>query len=300
MHPLEGRTAIVTGAGGGIGAAVATLLAQEGAAVVVNDLGVGLDGTPASGPSAGQGVCDRIGGKGGTATAVFGDVTQGDFVEHLVDTAVSTFGTLDIVVNTVGILRDRMEWNMTDEEWDSVMQVHLKSALNLTKFSARHWRSTDKPEAHRRLIHFTSGSGLWGAVGQANYAAAKMGVVGLTYSSAKALGRFGVTVNAVAPTARTRMTESVPKGSVFDITDPDMSPENVAPAVAFLASPSSSWCNGQVLVVHGHSVGLLSHFEEVATLERDENWTLTDLNERIRRTFSPQLSTTSDEEVVQG
>ncbi|HJZ08979.1 MAG TPA: SDR family NAD(P)-dependent oxidoreductase, partial [Trebonia sp.] len=210
MTRLDGRVAIVTGAGRGIGRSVALLLAQRGAAVVVNDLGAALDGSGVdSGPA--QQVVNEIAEAGGKAVANGADVSDHAAAEGLIRDAIEGFGRLDVVVNVAGILRDRMVFNMAEQEWDDVIRVHLKGAFNTTKFASAHWRSLREETAHNRIINFTSVSGLHGAPGQPNYAAAKMGIVGLTYSSANALAKYGVTVNAISPGAATRMTESVPE-----------------------------------------------------------------------------------------
>ena len=209
MARLDGRVAIVTGAGRGIGRSVAKLLASEGASVVVNDLGAEMDG---SGQDAGpaQQVVAEIAEAGGKAVVNGADISDFDAAEGLVKSAIDQFGRLDVLVNVAGILRDRMVFNMTETEWDDVIRVHLKGTFNTTRFASAHWRSLRDETAQNRIINFTSVSGLHGAPGQPNYAAAKMGIVGLTYSSAHSLAKYGVTVNAISPGAATRMTESIP------------------------------------------------------------------------------------------
>ena len=209
MARLDGRVAIVTGAGRGIGRSVALLLASEGASVVVNDLGAAVDGSGHdSGPA--HDVVAEIAEAGGKAVANGADISVFAAAESLVQTAIGEFGRLDILVNVAGILRDRMVFNMTEQEWDDVIRVHLKGTFNTTRFASAHWRSLRDESAQNRIINFTSVSGLHGAPGQPNYAAAKMGIVGLTWSSARALGKYGVTVNAISPGAATRMTATVP------------------------------------------------------------------------------------------
>src|SRR5712691_4350816 len=237
MARLDGRVAIVTGAGRGIGRSVARLLASEGASVVVNDLGAAVDGSGQdSGPA--HDVVAEIGEAGGKAIASGADIADFAAAENLVMTAIEEFGRLDIVVNVAGILRDRMVFNMTEPEWDDVIRVHLKGTFNTTKFASAHWRSLRDDSAQNRIINFTSVSGLHGAPGQPNYAAAKMGIVGLTYSCAHSLAKYGVTVNAISPGAATRMTDSVPttrrRGRISSAQE--FSPDNVAPVVAYLAS----------------------------------------------------------------
>jgi NAD(P)-dependent dehydrogenase (short-subunit alcohol dehydrogenase family) len=209
MTRLDGRVAIVTGAGRGIGRSVALLLARRGAAVVVNDLGAAVDGSGSDATPAQQ-VVKEITEAGGKAVANGADISDHAAAEGLVRDAIEGFGRLDVLVNVAGILRDRMVFNMAEQEWDDVIRVHLKGTFNTTKFAAAHWRSLREESAQNRIINFTSVSGLHGSPGQPNYAAAKMGIVGLTYSSANALAKYGVTVNAISPGAATRMTATVP------------------------------------------------------------------------------------------
>ncbi|HTU76073.1 MAG TPA: SDR family NAD(P)-dependent oxidoreductase, partial [Trebonia sp.] len=197
MGRLDGRVAIVTGAGRGIGRSVALLLASEGASVVVADLGVAVDGSGQDAGPAHETVA-AIAEAGGKAVANSSDISDHAAAENLIGTAIEEFGRLDVLVNVAGILRDRMIFNMTEQEWDDVIRVHLKGTFNTTKFAAAHWRSLRDETAQNRIINFTSVSGLHGAPGQPNYAAAKMGIVGLTYSSANSLAKYGVTVNAIS------------------------------------------------------------------------------------------------------
>src|SRR5580658_4208174 len=236
MGRLDGRVAIVTGAGRGIGRSVAILLAREGASVVVNDLGAALDGSGSDAGPAAE-VVSEITESGGKAVLNGADVSDHAAAQDLVHTAIDTFGRLDVLVNVAGILRDRMIFNMTEQEWDDVIRVHLKGTFNTSKFAAAYWRDLRDESAQHRIINFTSVSSLHGAPGQPNYAAAKMGIVGLTYSCAHALAKYGVTVNAISPGAATRMTDSVPtdRRRARSAAADERSPDNVAPIVAYLA-----------------------------------------------------------------
>lgn len=291
MTRLDGRVAVVTGAGRGIGRSVALLLARHGAAVVVNDLGAALDGSGTD-TSPAQQVTREITEAGGTAAASGADVADHAAAQALIREAIETFGRLDVVVNVAGILRDRMIFNMAEQEWDDVIRVHLKGTFNTTKFAAAHWRSLREESAQNRIINFTSVSGLHGAPGQPNYAAAKMGVVGLTYSSANALARYGVTVNAISPGAATRMTASVPderrRGGLAAGGD-ERSPDNVAPVVAYLAGERSGWITGRVIHSAGYEVSLYSDPRPVARIIGAGPWDVDALAAQVERSFRPLL-----------
>jgi NAD(P)-dependent dehydrogenase (short-subunit alcohol dehydrogenase family) len=290
MGTLDGRVAIVTGAGRGIGRSVASLLAREGAAVVVNDRGVAVDGSGSDAGPAQQAV-DEITAAGGKAIANGADISDHGAAEDLIKTAIGEFGQLDVVVNVAGILRDRMVFNMTEQEWDDVIRVHLRGTFNTTKFASAHWRSLRDESAQNRIINFTSVSGLHGAPGQPNYAAAKMGIVGLTYSSAHALAKYGVTVNAISPAAATRMTDSVPTERQRSRTETadERSPDNVAPVVAYLASERSGWINGRIVHSSGYEVSLYSDPQPIIRLIGTQPWELGALAEQIERSFGPTL-----------
>jgi NAD(P)-dependent dehydrogenase (short-subunit alcohol dehydrogenase family) len=283
MARLDGRVAIVTGAGRGIGRSVARLLASEGASVVVNDLGVSVDGSGQdTGPA--HDVVAEIAEDGGKAIANGADVSDHAAAENLVKTAIEQFGRLDVLVNVAGILRDRMVFNMTEQEWDDVIRVHLRGTFNTTKFASAHWRSLREETAQNRIINFTSVSGLHGAPGQPNYAAAKMGIVGLTYSSAHALAKYGVTVNAISPGAATRMTGTIPADRRRTRLDVDeWSPDNVAPIVAYLASERSGWITGRVIHSSGYEVSLYNNPEPVSRLIGAGPWDADALAEQVER-----------------
>jgi NAD(P)-dependent dehydrogenase (short-subunit alcohol dehydrogenase family) len=293
MGRLDGRVAIVTGAGRGIGKAVATLLASEGASVVVNDLGAALDGSGSDSGPAGQ-VVEEIAAAGGKAVANGADVSDHAAAQSLIGSAIEQFGRLDVLVNVAGILRDRMVFNMTEQEWDDVIRVHLRGTFNTTKFAAAHWRSIRDPQAQNRIINFTSVSGLHGAPGQPNYAAAKMGIVGLTYSCANALRAYGATANAISPGAATRMTESVPtERRRARATADEWSPDNVAPVVAYLASEQSGWINGRIVHSSGYEIALYSNPEPEIRIIGTGPWDAESLASQVERSFGPKLGRTS-------
>ncbi|MCD7439506.1 3-oxoacyl-ACP reductase [Streptomyces lincolnensis] len=261
-RPLEGLCAIVTGAGRGLGRAEALELARLGASVVVNDYGQpGRDGSGDASAAPAEQVAAEIRAAGGRAVAHTGDV--GDFHQagELVEMAIAAYGKLDVLVNNAGILRDRMVFSMTEDEWDAVIRVHLKGHFNTTHFAAAHWRARSKAAqgpVYGRIVNTSSEAFLAGSAGQPNYAAAKGGIVGLTTSTALALAKYGVTANAICPRARTRMTEDVFAGleRPEDGLDP-LAPEHVAPLVGYLASPAAARVNGQLIVVHGGMVAIV-------------------------------------------
>ncbi|MGW7368636.1 3-oxoacyl-ACP reductase [Streptomyces sp. NPDC054841] len=261
--PLEGLSAIVTGAGRGLGRAEALELARLGASVVVNDYGQpGRDGSGEASAAPAEEVAAEIRAAGGQAVAQLGDVSDFASARALVDLAISTYGKLDVLVNNAGILRDRMVFSMSEDEWDSVIRVHLKGHFNTTHFASVHWRERSKAvgaPVYGRVINTSSEAFLAGSAGQPNYAAAKGGIVGLTTSTALALAKYGVTTNAICPRARTRMTEDVFAGfgEPSDGELDPLAPEHVSPLVGYLASPAAARVNGQLLVVHGGMVAVV-------------------------------------------
>ena len=292
MGMLDNRVAIVTGAGRGIGAETAKIFAAQGAKVVVNDLGGNVDGSGADTGPADETVA-AIRDAGGQAVANHASVSDYDASESIVKQAVDEFGDLDIVVNTAGILRDRMVFNMTEAEWDAVLDVHLKGHFNLTKYASIHWRTERK--GHYRLINFSSVSGIFGAPGQPNYAAAKMGIVGFTYSCANALGRYGATANAISPGASTRMTDTVPEErrregyvEADEVTD-IRSPANVAIPLVYIASEASDWLNGQIIGASGYDIQLFNKPAVIRQMRGYERWTVEGAAEQMADIFKPAV-----------
>ncbi len=291
MGALDGKVAIVTGAGRGIGRGEALALAAEGATVVVNDLGTTVDGTRET--SAADAVVAEIVSSGGAATANADDVAAWAGAESLVQQAIDEHGRLDILVNNAGFLRDRMCFNMDEESFDDVVRVHLKGHMATIRFASAHWRDRAKAgdEVSGRIINTVSEAGLYGGAGQANYVAAKAGIAAMTVGVARELKKYGVTVNAIAPRARTRMTEEVlgdygapPKDGGFDEWDPD----NVGPVVAWLASDAAANVNGQVFVVIGGRIFWMHGWSMDGEIEQGGRWTVAAITERMDDLFGDQ------------
>ena len=257
MGICEGRVAIVTGGGRGIGREHALLLAAQGASIVVNDLGGSMDGIGGdTGPA--QQVVDEITAAGGHAVANTDDISEFAGAEKLVATGVEAFGKVDVLINNAGILRDRMLVNMTEAEWDAVIKVHLKGTFGPSHFVANHFRERSKAgdEVDGRIINTSSPSGIYGNVGQTNYGAAKAGIASFTIIAAKELARYGVTVNAIAPAALTRMTEDLGMGQATDEIKEQLSPRHIAPIACWLASPLSASVTGRVFDVSGRMLSV--------------------------------------------
>ena len=285
---LAGRVAVVTGAGRGIGRGVALGLASEGAKVVVNDFGVSVDGSaPSTGPA--HDVVEEIRKAGGEAVANNDSVSTWDGAARIIGTALEKFGRLDALVTCAGILRDRMVFNMSEEEWDAVIAVHLKGTFNCIRHACTHMRE----KRYGRIVTFTSGAGLFGNPGQANYGAAKSGIGGLTKVAARDLGKYGITVNAISPVAGTRMTindevrraREIRKQQGIQREDrgvasiEDLDPDDIAPMVVYLASEHARNVNGQFFLCFGKAIALVAYPRPVQTLYKSESdWTLDELD----------------------
>ncbi|MEU0344407.1 SDR family oxidoreductase [Streptomyces bobili] len=281
-----GRVVVVTGAGRGLGRAHALAFAAEGARVVVNDLGVGLDGTPDPDSPAAR-VADEIRAAGGHAVAHSADIATAGGAASLVTAALETYGRLDTLVNNAGFLRDRMLVNLDEDDWDAVVRVHLKGHFLPLRHAAAHWRAEAKaghaPAA--RIVNTASGAGLLGSVGQGNYSAAKAGIVALTLVAAAELARYGVQVNAIAPAARTRMTERTfattmaAPAAGFDA----MAPGNVSPLVVWLGSAASDGVTGRVFEAEAGRITVMEGWRPGPTADKGARWTPGEAGERVRK-----------------
>ena len=294
MDTLAGRVAIITGAGRGIGREHALLFAREGAKVVVNDLGGNPDGTGADRAPAQQ-VVDEITAAGGEAVANYDDVSDWEGAQHLIQQAVEAFGDLHVLVNNAGILRDRMLTNMSEEEWDAIMRVHLRGHFCPTRWAASYWRDQVKAgtEIPRAIVNTSSTSGLFGNRGQTNYGAAKTGIATFSIIADAELARYGVRVNAIAPAAATRLTGTVPLDPTQETPPPEggwtpMDPANVSPFVAYLSTESCP-IHGRVFFVFGGDVFLFKPFSVVDQISKEGFWTVEDLQKEAARFADVEL-----------
>jgi len=288
MGMLQDKVAVITGAGRGIGRGLALMMASEGAKVVVNDPGVGPDGVGTDDGPADQ-VAGGIKAAGGTAVANHDSVATAAGGEGIVRTALDTYGRIDILVNNAGTLRDRMVFNMTEEDWDAVIAVHLKGHFNVTQPASVLMRQ----QRYGRIINFSSESGLWGNAGQANYGAAKSGIAGFTRVVARDLGRYGVTCNAIAPRAATRLTATIPQtrpGGAGPASPPDqprpaqlppIEAEAVAPFTCYLATDHAWNVNGQIFHVYAGHVSVLQHPTPWRSIFKPGMWTLDELTAQL-------------------
>jgi NAD(P)-dependent dehydrogenase (short-subunit alcohol dehydrogenase family) len=287
MGLLDGKVAVVTGAGRGIGRSHARLLAAEGARVVVNDLGTTGEGGGRDAALARE-VVEEITASGGIAVANGESVASWDGAGAVVQQAIDEFGRLDILVNNAGFLRDAMSFNMTEEQWDSVIDVHLKGHMAMCHHATKHWRALGKAgdEVSGRIINTASESGLFGQAGQANYSAAKAGIVSMTIVIAREMKKYNVTANVVCPRALTRMTATV-GGAEEYMQGPEWEPDNISPLVAFLASDAAADVSGQIFVVFGTRVHLMEGITLANTLDRGEGrWTPQELVARKDELFA--------------
>jgi 3-oxoacyl-[acyl-carrier protein] reductase len=284
VHLLAGKVAVVTGAGGGIGRGHARLLASEGARVVVNDVDPGLAAATVS----------QIVEAGGTASPSSDDVAMWRGGEGLVHRAIDEYGRLDILVNNAGVLRDAMSFNMTEPDWDAVIDVHLKGHMSTCHAAAQHWRERAKAgdTPNGRIVNTASESGLFGQAGQANYSAAKAGIISMTIVIARELKKYGVTANVVCPRALTRMTESMP-GAAEYMQGPEWDPDNIAPLVCFLASDAAADVSGQVFVMWGTRIHLMQGWQRVHTLDRTDA-------DRDRGRWTPEELVARKDEIFAG
>ena len=272
----DGRVVVVTGAGGGLGRSHALAFAREGALVVVNDIGTSREGDGTSaGPA--QAVVEEIKALGGEAVANTDDIADFDGAERLVKTAIDEFGRLDVVVNNAGFLRDRMLANMSVEEWDAVIRVHLRGHFCTSRHAIAYWRDQTKAgnAVDARIINTSSGAGLLGSVGQGNYAAAKAGIIGLTLNQSAEFARYGVTANAIAPAARTRMTEVAAMADMMAVPESGfdaMSPDNVSPLVVWLGSSESRAVTGRVFEVEGGIISVADGFQHGPRIDKGTRW----------------------------
>ncbi|MEQ8309482.1 MAG: SDR family oxidoreductase [Sphingopyxis sp.] len=292
MPICTGRTVIITGAARGLGRAYALAFAAEGANVVVNDIGTSLGGEGRD-TSAADGVVEEIVAAGGSAIANHEDVTDWDAAKRIVDTAIDRFGDLHVVVNNAGIVRDRMFVSATPDEWDATMHVHLRGHFCLSRHAVDYWRAKQKAGADpaARIINTSSGAGLQGSIAQAAYATAKGGIAALTLVQAAELGRYGITANALAPSARTRMTEQAfaekmaTAGQAFDTMDP----ANIAPTVVWLGSERSAHVTGCVFELEGGKIVIEDGWREGPMVDAARRWTPAEIGDAVDRLLAERV-----------
>lgn len=286
MGILDGRVAIITGAGGGLGAAHAKVFAKEGCAVLVNDIN----------QEAAQKVVDEITEAGGKAAVNTSDITNYAQGGEAVKQAIDTFGDLHIVLNNAGVNRDRMFASMTEQEWDTIMAVHLKGHFCITSNAVQYWRNLSKEgkAVDARIINTTSGAGLQGSIGQSNYAAAKAGIAALTLNQAAELGRYGITANAIAPAARTGMTNAVesmaqmmkkPEDGSFDY----WAPENVSSVLAWLASSESKDVTGRVFEAEGGKISIADGWRSTEGVDKGDHWAPSEVGEAVKQLLAKEV-----------
>lgn len=293
MGICDGRTVIITGAARGLGRAYALAFGEEGANVVVNDIGTSLHGEGRD-TSAADMVVEEIRSAGGKALANYEDITDWDAAKRIVDAAIAAFGDLHVVVNNAGIVRDRMFVSATLDEWDATMHVHLRGHFCLSRHAVNYWREKQKlgsnPDA--RIINTTSGAGLQGSIAQAAYSTAKGGIASLTLVQAAELGRYGITANALAPSARTRMTEQAfaekmaTEGNAFDVMDPG----NIAPTVVWLGSGESAHVTGCVFELEGGKIMLEDGWREGPHLDKGSRWAARDVGPAVERLLAERVA----------
>jgi NAD(P)-dependent dehydrogenase (short-subunit alcohol dehydrogenase family) len=286
---VAGKVAIVTGAGRGIGRAIATLLAAEGASVVVNDVGASLDGSGAdTGPA--QQVVDDIKKKGGKAVTSTLTITEPKNADQIVQAALDAFGRVDILVNNAGILRDRIFHKMSWSDWSDVIGVHLNGSFNMSRAVAGHFREQNSGA----FVHMTSTSGLIGNFGQANYMAAKLGIVGLSRGIALDMARFNVRSNCIAPFAWSRMIGSIPAETEVEKKRVErlqqMTPEKIAPLVVYLASDRAEGISGQIMSVRNNELFLFNQTRPIRSLQRSEGWTPQSIDAQLKGAFGPSFT----------
>ena len=283
---LEGRVAIITGAGGGLGAAHARVFAAEGCAVVVNDINT----------EAAESVVADITAAGGKAAVNSSDITNYDDSLNAIKQALDSFGGLDIVLNNAGINRDRMFASMTEQEWDAIMSVHLKGHFCISSHAVHYWRGLSKEgqSVDARIINTTSGAGLQGSIGQSNYAAAKAGIAALTLNQAAELGRYNITANAIAPSARTAMTTAVPEmaermAKPEDGSFDHFAPENVSNVLAWLASPAASHVTGRVFEAEGGRICICDGWRTTEGVDRGAAWAPAEIGEAMEQLLASEV-----------